>query len=100
MSPVLNVKYVSGMDQKLDANRVYGLIGTIAYNMMRMTSFLINQKGCLSKKIRKLLLEIPCQIVSHARRLTIKINPVRKEVFDCCYNKLKKLVARFYEKST
>ncbi len=86
--------------KKLDANRVYGLIGTIAYNMMRATSFLISNKGCLSKKIRKLLLEIPCQVVSHARRLTIKINWKRKEVFDCCYNKLKKLVARFYEKST
>jgi len=86
--------------KKLDANRVYGLIGTIAYNMMRTTSFLISERGCLSKKIRKLLLEIPCQIVSHARRLTIKINYIRKEVFDCCYNKLKKIVARFYEKST
>jgi len=86
--------------KKLDANRVYGLIGIIAYNMMRTTSFLISKKGCLSKKIRKLLLEIPCQIVSHARRLTIKINWKRKEVFDCCYEKLRKLVARFYEKST
>ncbi len=86
--------------KKLDANRVYGLIGTIAYNMMRATSFLIRNKGCLSKKIRKLLLEIPAQVVSHARRLTIKINHIRKEVFDCCYKKLKKLVARFYEKST
>ncbi len=86
--------------KKLNANKVYGLIGTIAYNMMRTTSFLISQKGCLSKKIRKLLLGIPAQVVSHARRLTIKINPLRKEVFDCCYNKLKKLVARFYEKST
>lgn len=86
--------------KKLNANRVYGLIGTIAYNMMRMTSFLITPKGCLSKKIRKILLEIPCQIVSHARRLTIKMNNIRKEVFDCCYNKLEKLVARFYENST
>ena len=30
--------------KKLDANRVYGLIGTIAYNMMRETSFLITPK--------------------------------------------------------
>lgn len=87
--------------KKLNANKVYGLIGTMAYNMMRMASFLIDEKrGCLSKKIRKLLLEIPSQVVSHARRLTIKINWKRKEVFDCCYNKFKKLVARFYEKST
>lgn len=86
--------------KKLNANRVYGLIGTIAYNMMRTTSFLISEKGCLSKKIRKILLEIPCQLVSHARRLTIKMNHIRKEVFDCCYNKLKILVARFYENST
>ena len=86
--------------KKLDANRVYGLIGTIAYNMMRMASFLIDEKrGCLSKRIRKILLEIPCQVVSHARRITIKINPKRKEVFDCCYNKLEKLTARFYEDS-
>lgn len=74
--------------KKLNANRVYGLIGTIAYNMMRMTSFLISKKGCLSKKIRKTLLEIPCQLVSHARRLTIKMNYKRKEVFDRCFEKL------------
>ena len=86
--------------KKLDANRVYGLIGTIAYNMMRMTSFLISEKGCFSKKIRKILLEIPSQVVSHARKLTIRINHTRKEVFDSCYRKLKKLVARFYECST
>ena len=87
--------------KKLNANKVYGLIGSIAYNMMRMSSFLINEnRGCLSKKIRKILLEIPCQLVSHARRLTVKMNFKRKEVFDCCYNKLEKLVARFYEKST
>lgn len=87
--------------KKLNANKVYGLIGSIAYNMMRLSSFLIDEKrGCLSKKIRKLLLEIPCQLVSHARRLTVKMNFKRKEVFDCCYDKLKKLVARFYEKST
>lgn len=102
---IKDLKY--GMDfkhfpcKKLNANKVYGLIGTMAYNMMRMASFLIDEKrGCLSKKIRKLLLEIPSQVVSHARRLTIKINWKRKEVFDCCYNKFKKLVARFYEKST
>lgn len=87
--------------KKLNANRVYGLIGTIAYNMMRMSSFLIDEKkGCFAKRIRKILLEIPCQLVSHARRLTIKMNPTRKEVFDCCYKKLEKIVARFYENST
>ena len=76
--------------KKLNANKVYGLIGSIAYNMMRMSSFLLNEKrGCLSKKIRKILLEIPCQLVSHARRLTIKMNFKRKEVFDLCYEKLK-----------
>ena len=74
--------------KKLNANRVYGLIGTIAYNMMRMASFYINKNGCLSKKIRKILLEIPCQLVSHARRLTIKMNHKRKEVFEKCYKRL------------
>lgn len=87
--------------KKLNANRVYGLIGTIAYNMMRMSSFLIDEKrGCLSKRIRKILIEIPCQLVNHARRLTIKMNFKRKEVFDRCYLKLKNLIARFYKNST
>jgi|SaaInlStandDraft_6_1057023.scaffolds.fasta_scaffold29624_1 hypothetical protein len=87
--------------KKLNANKVYGLIGSIAYNMMRMSSFLIDRKrGCLSKKIRKILLEIPCQLVSHARRLTIKMNHKRKEVFDLCYEKLKIVFRKVTKNST
>ena len=41
--------------KKLNANRVYGLIGTIAYNMMRMASFLIDEeRGCFIQKNKKI----------------------------------------------
>ena len=67
--------------KKLSANKVFGLVGAMAYNLMRLSSFLISKRGCYSKKIRLTLLRRPCQVVSHARRLTLRFNrEIAKEV--------------------
>ncbi|MDD4975574.1 MAG: IS1380 family transposase [Bacteriovorax sp.] len=68
--------------QKLDANRVYGLVGTLAYNMTRFLSFFISNNGCFSKKVRNKLIKLPCQVVHHARKLIIKFNKKIKEVVE------------------
>ncbi len=83
--------------QKLDANKVYGLVGTFSYNMMRFLSFCMNQKvksvrgkdkklrrviqsGYYAKKVRNSLIKLPCQVVVHARKMILKINSRTREV--------------------
>lgn len=85
--------------QKLSANNVYGLVGTFAHNMMRYLSFCMEQKtkrvrgkdgvvrtvkqlGYYAKKVRNDLIKLPCQVVCHARKVTLKINKSTKEVFE------------------
>lgn len=85
--------------QQLNANKVYGLIGTFCHNMMRYLSFCmpstrkrvrgkdqkiktIIQKGYYAKKVRNNLIKLPCQVVCHARKVILKINPKTKEVLD------------------
>ncbi len=64
--------------QKLSANKVYGLIACLAYNLMRASSFLICKSGCFFKKIRFHLVHIPCQIAVHARTLQAKFEAHKK----------------------
>ena len=85
--------------RKLAANNVYGLAGTFCHNMMRYLSFCMPQKskrvcgkdgkirtiiqqGYFAKKVRNYLIKLPCQVVCHARKVTLKINNSTKEVFD------------------
>ncbi len=74
--------------KKLDANRVYGLVGSMAYNIVRFTSFFITKNGCFSKRVRRKLLYIPGQVVKHARRVHIKVQEKHKEVMDKIYNNI------------
>lgn len=67
--------------KKLNANKVFGIVGAMAYNLMRFGSFFISKRGCYSKKIRFFLVHLPCQVVRHARKLIIRFNNfVKKEV--------------------
>lgn len=68
--------------QKLDANRVYELVGTLAYNMTRFLSFFISNNGCFAKKVRNKLIKISCQVVHHARKLIIRFNKETREVVE------------------
>lgn len=68
--------------RKLSANKVFGLVGSFAYNLMRFSSFFISKRGCFSKKIRFNLVNLPCQVVRHARKLRVRFNNnVAKEVW-------------------
>ena len=67
--------------RKLTANKVFCLVGALAYNLMRFSSFSISKRGCYSKKIRFFLVNLPCQVVKHARKTTVKFNhTIVKEV--------------------
>ena len=83
--------------QKLKANKVFGLAGTIAHNLMRAMSLLMDQKvkkrkgkdgvlrkvtqlGYFSKKIRNELLWIAGRISSSARKLKLRVNRNNWEV--------------------
>ena len=56
---------------KLNANRMWGLMGIFAYNLMRYSSFLVSPRGCFLKKVRQKLVFIAGRVVDHARKLHI-----------------------------
>ena len=86
--------------KKLKANKAFGLIGTIAHNLMRILSFSMEQKwksvrnkktreiervkqlGYFSKKVRSECINIAGQVVRSARKLKLRINEKTKEVLD------------------
>lgn len=86
--------------KKLSANYVYGLIGSIAYNMMRFVSYLIDKKhGCFSKKVRRMIVHIPCQVVKHARYTIFRMNQQAKEVIEKCSEEIFCLFSGFQLRS-
>jgi hypothetical protein len=84
-----NIKDIkNGMDfhhfpcMKLRANNVWGLIGVIAYNLMRYASFaVVPDKGCFVKTTRKRIVAIAGEIITSARYVEIRMmNYIHKEV--------------------
>ena len=69
----------NGMDffhfpcQSLKANNVWGLMGIIAYNMMRMVSFTISKDGCFVQTTRRKLVLLAGEVVKHARSIEIRM---------------------------
>lgn len=86
--------------KKLSANKAYGLMGTIAYNLMRNLSFYLVKGGCFAKKVRNKLIKLPCQVVRHARRLTVRLMPTTLEVMENILQSMKQNNSRVYEKFT
>ena len=84
--------------KKLSANKAFGLMGTIAYNLMRNLSFYLVEGGCFAKKVRNKLIKLPCQVVRHARRLTVRLMPTTLEVMERILENMKKNHSRVYEK--
>jgi hypothetical protein len=83
--------------QKMSANKVFGTIGAFAYNLMRFSSFLISKRGCYSKKIRFFLVDLPCQVVSHARKLTVRFNRQTKKEVCGQLLKIQNLFSSYYD---
>jgi hypothetical protein len=76
-----NIKDIkNGMDfhhfpsMSLRGNNVWGLIGIIAYNMMRYASFMVvPDKGCFIKTTRKKIVTIAGEVISGQRKIEIRI---------------------------
>lgn len=84
----------------LRANKVFGIIGTFAYNLIRVLSFSMEQKlvrvrcgktgeirirkqlGYFSKKVRGDCINIAGQVIRSARQLKLRINSKTLEVLD------------------
>ncbi len=77
--------------QSLKANNVWGLIGIIAYNLMRMTSsFTLFPTGCYVKTTRRRLVTLAGEVIKHARSIEIRMMDfLFKEV-----NRLKMILCR------
>lgn len=66
--------------QKLNANKVYGLISAFAYNLMRMMSWLLNkEKPHFSKMIRFRMVYLAGQVVRKARYTIIRLSYSRRK---------------------
>jgi hypothetical protein len=60
--------------QSLKANHVWGLMGIIAYNLMRMVSFTIYpQSGCFVRTTRRRLVILAGEVIKHARSIEIRM---------------------------
>lgn len=98
--------------QKLRANQVFGLAGTIAHNLMRALSLMMEQKvkrvrgkdgklktvvqqGYYSKEIRNKLIRIAGRVTSSARRLRIRVNEKQWEVAKKVMKNLEHIVQRY-----
>lgn len=76
---IKDLKY--GMDfkhfpcQKLMANKIWGMMGLFAYNLMRFASWVMCPKtGCFLKRVRRKMVYLGAEVVSHARNLKIRFS--------------------------
>ncbi|RLE39771.1 IS1380 family transposase [Candidatus Woesearchaeota archaeon] len=77
--------------QKLNANKVYGIISAFAYNLMRYTAFKLNKKKThYSKMIRYRMVRLGCQVVRHARYAYFKFNSQTAKEVNCWLNEIQK----------
>lgn len=67
--------------QSLKANHVWGLMGIIAYNLMRLASFTISKDGYFVATVRKKIVIKACEVIKHARSIELRMmNHIEKEV--------------------
>jgi hypothetical protein len=60
--------------QSLKANNVWGLMGILAYNLMRMASFsLFPRTGCFINTTRRRLVTLAGELIKHARSIEIRM---------------------------
>lgn len=98
--------------QKLRANQVFGQAGSIAHNLIRVLSFMMEQKvkkvkgkdgkrrvvtqlGYYSKKVRSELLNIAGKVVSSARKIKLRVSRNNEEVMRKVMNKIKVVLQRY-----
>jgi hypothetical protein len=78
--------------QSLQANNVWGLMGIIAYNLMRLSSFTIGRNGCFVNTVRRKIVMMAGELVKHARYLEIRMmDYLRREV-----ERIKMILCRLY----
>jgi hypothetical protein len=67
--------------QSLKANHAWGLMGIIAYNLMRLASFTISKNGCFVDSVRKNIVMKACEVIKHARSVELRMmSYMEKEV--------------------
>lgn len=68
----------------LNANKAYGIIAAYSYNIMRYMGYLINPKKVpFSKRIRFLMVNLPCEVIKHAGYIIVRFhNAIYEEVMN------------------
>ena len=97
---IKDLKY--GMDflhfpcRDLNANRMWGLMGIFAYNLMRYASFMVSPRGCFLKKVRQKIVYIAGRVTEHARKLYVHFSNNRFKEVDKFLEKLKQNQVVYY----
>ncbi len=86
--------------QKLNANYAYGIVGNIAYNMMKYLSHFISKNGCHAKKIRTKLIKLPAMVVRDARNLVLRLNIQQRRFLEEIMKKIEHQFSRVHRYST
>lgn len=98
--------------RRLRSNKVFGLAGTIAHNMMRVLGFMMEQKekyvkgkdgkrrrvtqlGYYAKKIRKELIHLAGKIICSARKVKLRLSRSHWEVYENVMKKITKTKQRY-----
>ena len=98
--------------RRLRSNQVFGLAGTLAHNLMRGLSLMMEQKeknikgkdgkrrrvtqlGYFSKKIRNNLIKIAGKVTCSARKLKLRVSRTNWEVMNSMIKKLHKVLQRY-----
>ncbi len=98
--------------RRLRANKVFGLAGSLAHNLMRALSFCMEQKekrvkgkdgkrrkviqlGYYAKKVRIKLINIAGKVVCSARKVKLRLNRSNWEVYTKMMKKLKEIKQRY-----
>ena len=61
------------------------------------SGFYLVKGGCFAKKVRNKLIKLPCQIVRHARRLTVRLAPRTLEVMERILKIMNEKNSKVYE---
>jgi len=59
--------------QKLQANNVWGVMGIMAYNLMRTVSFTVSKNGCFVDTVRRKVVMMAGEFIKSARYLEIRL---------------------------
>jgi len=86
--------------QKMTANYAYGIIGNIAYNMMKYLSYFVSENGCHAKRVRTKLIKLPAMVVQDAQYLKLRMSASQRRFLENIMKTINSSFSRVLDYST